>query len=87
MLRFDRRVADVGVDLDLRDGADGHRLELPGEVVHVRRDDQTPARDLVADKVRGEVFAFGNALHGGGNDALAGEEHLSDRFHGSLRRS
>ncbi len=41
-----RAVADVRVHLASERDADAHRLEV--RVVHVRRDDQPPAGDLVA---------------------------------------
>jgi hypothetical protein len=44
----------------------------PREVPHVRGDDQPPAGDLVADELRRDVLALGNADHFGSDDALAG---------------
>src|SRR6185437_5119743 len=34
------------IDLDARNFPNGHRLELPRQMPHVRRDDETPARHL-----------------------------------------
>ena len=56
--RGHRRIADVGVDLDQKIAANGHRLGFG--VVDVGRDDGAPARDLVADELRRHL-----ARHGG----------------------
>ena len=86
-VRLDRRIADVGVDLDLRNGTDPHRIQPPGDVVDIRRNDQTSPRHLVADQLRGEVLTFRDPLHRWSDGALTGKKHLRDGFHGSLRRS
>ena len=49
--------------LTLRDFADRHRLERAGEVVDVGGDDEAADRDLVADQLRGELFALGDEAH------------------------
>ena len=83
----DGGVADVGVDLDAGHLADRHRVEPLGDVLDVGRDDEAPARDLVADQLGRELFALGDAVHLGGDGALAGAVHLSDAGHrDSLRR-
>src|SRR5918912_3157195 len=50
----DRRVADVGVDLHHEIAADDHRLAL--RMVDVGGDDRTPAGDLGADELGGDVL-------------------------------
>src|SRR5690606_7743466 len=49
----DRRVADVGVDLDQEVAADRHRLAL--RVVDVGGDDRAAARDFLADEFGRDV--------------------------------
>src|SRR5205823_8635224 len=61
-----------------------HRVEAPGEVVHVRRKDQAPPRDLVAHEIGGEPFALRDALHLGSDGALTGEVHLGEAGHTEL---
>ena len=67
-------VADVRVDLASKRDADAHRLEV--RVVHVRRDDEPPARYLVANDGRLDALARGDVRHLLGDDALAGIVHL-----------
>src|SRR5213082_3738995 len=83
-VRLDRRVPDVGVDLHARHLPDRHRVEAPGEVVHVRWNDQAPPRDLVAHEIGGEPFALRDALHLGSDGALTGEVHLGEAGHTEL---
>ena len=56
--------------LDATPMAIGSRLLL--QVDRVGRDDHAAAGDLGADQLRVEVFALGDVLHLGGDDALAG---------------
>src|SRR5256885_11106640 len=71
-VRRDGRAPDVGVDLDPRHRADGHRIQPLREVADVGGDDQPPARALVADELRGEPLALRDAPHLWGDRALAG---------------
>jgi hypothetical protein len=80
-VRLDRRVADVGVDLDVRHLPDRHRVEPRGEVVHVRRNDEAAAGDLRAHQFHGKRFALGDTLHFGGGDTLTGEVLLGTGGH------
>ena len=57
--RSDRRVADVGVDLDQEIAADDHRLAFG--MVDVRRDDRPAASDLVADEFGRDEFGIDGA--------------------------
>ncbi len=70
----DRRVADVGVDLDRERLADDHRLALG--VVVVGRDHRAAAGDLVAHQLGGHLFAGGDERHLGGDLAGAGPLQL-----------
>src|SRR5881628_3085004 len=83
-VRFDGRVADVGVDLYAGHLPDRHRIEPFREVVHVRGDDEAPAGALVTDELDRERFPRRDALHLGGDGALAGEMHLREAGHTEL---
>src|SRR5262249_4609505 len=61
-LAGDGAVADVGVDLAFGRDADGHRLQLLGQVDLVGGDDHAAAGDLAADHFGVEVFAAGGEL-------------------------
>jgi len=73
--RGDGGVPEVRVDLDAGDPADGHGLELAGEVVYVRRYYQAAAGYLGSYQLGVEGFALGDELHGGGDLAIAREAH------------
>src|SRR5438034_10422982 len=83
-VRLDGRVADVGVDLHASHLADRRRIEPFREVVHVRGDDEAPAGDLVTDELDRERFPLRDALHLGGDGALAGKMHLREAGHPEL---
>ncbi len=72
----DGRVADVRVDLHEEPPADDHRLGLG--VVHVRREDRAPARDLVTHDLGRDALAQGDELHLGRDFAAARVVHLGD---------
>ncbi len=73
--RGDRRVADVGVDLDQEIAADDHRLEL--RVVDVRWDHSATKGDLFTHVVGVDVLPDRHEAHLFGNDAAASEVHLT----------
>ncbi len=72
----DRRVADVGVDLDVEVAADDHRLQLG--VVDVGRDDGPAPGDLAAHELGGHAFPQSDELHLFGDLALTGVVELGD---------
>jgi hypothetical protein len=72
----DGGITDVRVDLDRRDLADAHGLELAGEVVSVGSDDEPAACDFDADALRVDGFALGDESHGGCDLAVEHEPHL-----------
>src|SRR5437879_3052401 len=80
-VRLDRRVADVGVDLDARHLADRHRIEALRQVIHVRRNDESPPGDLGANRLDRELFPVGDAAHLFGDGTLAAEMHLGNTGH------
>jgi len=71
-----RRVADVGVDLDLE--AAPHDAGLEFEVALVGGDDGAPARNLGPHKLRVHALAGGHERHLFRDDSLARVEHLRD---------
>ena len=74
MLRGDRGVADVGIDLALGGHADAHGLQVG--VIDVGGDDHPAARHFGADQLGSEALAVGDVVHLFGDDALAGVVHL-----------
>ena len=69
-----RRVADVGVDLHQKVPSDDHRLAFG--MIDVRRQDRTPARELVADELRLDALAQRDELHFARNLAAPRVVHL-----------
>src|SRR5207245_10347000 len=80
-VRLDRRVAELGVDLDARHLADRHRIEALRQVIHVRRNDESPPGDLGANRLDRELFPVGDAAHLFGDGTLAAEMHLGNTVH------
>src|SRR2546422_8730694 len=82
-VRLARGVAEVGVDLDLGQGADRHGIEPQRQVVLVRGDDEAAARDLVAHELRRKRFTLRHAPHLLGDLAVSRHMELGYAGHRS----
>ena len=77
----DRRGSHVGIDLRFAGTADGHRIELMGQVMHIGGNDQAAGSDLIPNLLRSEVgFALGDPFHLGSDNAQTRTFQLGDRF-------